>query len=174
MIRSTPALACAFVLCTASLHGQDSKTLVTAQKGLHAMVMNNLVRAAEKMPEDKFAFKATDEVRSFGQLIGHVADAQYMFCSIAMGEEPSRRGIEKSKTTKADLVQAIKDASAFCDKAYEMTDAQATQAVKLFGREMPKLTVLSMKTAHDNEHYGNVVTYMRLNKLVPPSSEPRR
>ena len=62
----------------------------------------------------------------------------------------------------------------FCDKAYEMTDTQATQAVKLFGREMPKLTVLSLKTAHDNEHYGNIVTYMRLNKLVPPSSEPRR
>jgi uncharacterized damage-inducible protein DinB len=91
-----------------------------------------------------------------------------------MGEQPSPRGIEKSKTSKADLVQALKDAVAFCEKAYDITDAQAAQQVKLFGREMPKLTVLSFKTAHDNEHYGNIVTYMRLNKLVPPSSEPRR
>jgi uncharacterized damage-inducible protein DinB len=174
MIRTIAVSACTFVLCTLPAFAQDSRTLVIAQKGLHALVTNNLIRATEKMPEDKFAFKATDEVRSFGQLVGHVADAQYMFCSIAMGEQPSARGIEKSKTSKADLLQALKDATAFCDKAYEMTDAQATQAVKLFGREMPKLTVLSLKTAHDNEHYGNIVTYMRLNKLVPPSSEPRR
>jgi uncharacterized damage-inducible protein DinB len=174
MIRTLAASACAFALCTATVFAQDSKALVAAQKGLHTMVTTNLIRAAEKMPDDKFAFKATDEVRSFGQLIGHVADAQYTFCSIAMGEQPSPRGIEKSKTAKADLVQALKDAVAFCDKAYEMTDAQSSQVVKVFGREMPKLTVLSFKTAHDNEHYGNVVTYMRLNKLVPPSSEPRR
>lgn len=162
------------ILCAASAFAQDSKVLATAQKGLHTMVANNLIRAAEKMPEDKFSFKPTDDVRSFGQIVGHVADAQYTFCSAAMGEQPSPRGIEKGKSSKADLVQALKDAVAFCDKAYDLTDAQAAQPVKFFGREQPKLTVLSFKTAHDDEHYGNLVTYMRLNKLVPPSSEPRR
>jgi uncharacterized damage-inducible protein DinB len=173
MNRLIAASACSIVLCT-TMFAQDSKALVTAQKGLHTMVTNNLIRAAEKMPDDKYAFKATDEVRSFGQLIGHVSDAQYTFCSIAAGQQPSPRGIEKSKTTKAELVQALKDAVAFCEKAYEMTDAQGAEVVKMFGREMPKLTVLSFKTAHDNEHYGNIVTYMRLNKLVPPSSERRQ
>jgi uncharacterized damage-inducible protein DinB len=173
MNQLTAASACALFL-GASMFAQDSKALVSAQKGLHTTVANNLIRAAEKMPEDKYAFKATDEVRSFAQLIGHVSDAQYTFCSIAMGQQPSPRGIEKSKSAKSDLVQALKDAVAFCDKAYDMTDSQGAEVVKVFGREMPKLTVLSFKTAHDNEHYGNIVTYMRLNKLVPPSSEGRR
>ena len=160
--------------CATLALAQDSKVLTTAQKGLHTMVTTNLIRAAEKMPEDKYAFKATDEVRSFGQLVGHVADAQYLFCSPVLGDQPTPRGIEKSKTSKADLVQALRDAAAYCDKAYDLTDTQASQAVKLFGREQPKLTVLSFKTAHDMEHYGNMVTYMRLNKLVPPTSEARR
>lgn len=149
--------------------------LSSGQKGLYASVKNNLVRAAEKMPEENYAFKPTPEVRSFGQIVGHVADAQYTFCSAVLGSENPRPGVEKSKTSKADLVQGLKTAFAYCDKAYDdMTDAQAAQMVKFFGREQAKLTVLSFNTSHNNEHYGNLVTYMRLKGLVPPSSEPRK
>ena len=149
--------------------------LSASTKGLYTMAKNNIVRGAEKMPEENFAYKPTPEVRSFGQLIGHVADANYGFCSAVLGEQAPVRGIEKSKTTKPDLVQALKDSFAYCDKAYDgMTDAAAAQKIKFFGQERPKLTVLNFNNMHDYEHYGNMVTYLRLKGIVPPSSEPRR
>ena len=130
-----------------------------------------IASAVPALAQDNYAFKATPDVRSFGQLIGHVADAQYSFCSAVLGEKNPALGIEKSKTTKADLVQALKDALAYCDKAYDgLTDEQAAQMTKFFGREMPKLTILSFNVAHDNEHYGNIVVYMRLKGHTPPST----
>jgi uncharacterized damage-inducible protein DinB len=143
-------------------------------KGLYNLIKGNLVKAAEKMPEENYAFKPTPEVRSFGQIVGHIADAQYLFCSPVLGQENPKPGIEKSKTTKADLVQALNEAFAYCDKAYDgMIDAHAAEIVKFFGRDFAKLSVLSFNSAHNNEHYGNVVTYMRIKGLVPPSSEGR-
>jgi len=92
-----------------------------------------------------------------------------------LGKPSPAPGVEKSKTTKADLVQAIKDAFAYCDPAYDtLTDAQAGTLVKFFGADQAKATVLAFNTAHDNEHYGNIVTYLRLKGIVPPSSEPRK
>jgi uncharacterized damage-inducible protein DinB len=139
------------------------------------MAKSVILRSADKVPEADYAFKPTDEVRSFGQLVGHVADAQYLFCSAASGEKsPQTESIEKSLKAKGDLVQALKDAFAYCDKVYDgMTDVAAPQAVKLFGRDTPKLGVLAFSNMHDFEHYGNMVTYMRLKHIVPPSSEPR-
>jgi len=150
--------------------------LSTAVKGQYGMAKNVIVRSAEKVPAEDYGFKATDEVRSFGQLVAHVADAQYGFCSAVLGEKsPMTASVEKTKTSKADLVQALKDAFAYCDKAYDdMTDASGAQMVKFFGRETPKLGVLTFSNMHDYEHYGNMVTYMRLKKIVPPSSEPKK
>jgi uncharacterized damage-inducible protein DinB len=168
------ALMAALALAPAAAQNA-ANPLSAGQKGLYTMVANNLVRAAEKMPDDQFSFKPSDDVRSFGQLVGHVADAQYSFCSAVLGEKNPALGIEKGKSAKADLVQALKDGVAYCNKAYDgMTDEQAAQAVKLFGRDQTKLTVLSFNTAHNMEHYGNMVTYMRMKGLVPPSSEGRR
>jgi uncharacterized damage-inducible protein DinB len=124
------------------------------------------------MPEENYAFKPTPDVRSFGQLVGHVADAQYGLCSTAIGEPSPMKGIEKTKTSKADLVAALKDAVAYCNKAFAgMTDAQGSQMVKFMNFNVAKLTVLSINTAHADEHYGNMVTYLRLKNIVPPSSE---
>ena len=149
--------------------------LSAGTKGLYMMAKTNVTRAAEKMPPENYAFKPTDDVRSFGQVVGHVADANYMFCSAVLGEKPPVSGIEKGKTSKDDLVQALKDSFSYCDKAYDgMTDAAAAQMVKFFGQDRAKLTILSFNVIHDYEHYGNIVTYMRLKGLVPPSSEPRK
>lgn len=146
--------------------------ITLSEHGLYSFLSNNAVRAAEKMPEENYSFKPTPEVRSFGQLVGHVADANYMFCAQAAGEPNPAKNIEKTKTSKADLVAAVKDAVAYCNKIYDgMTDASGSEMVK-FGRfNLAKLTLLSLNTAHTNEHYGNMVTYMRLKGLVPPSSE---
>jgi uncharacterized damage-inducible protein DinB len=142
-------------------------------KVAYGRVKNILLRSAEKVPEENYNFKPTDAVRSFGQIVGHVADAQYLFWSIALGENNPAPKIEQSKTAKADLITALKDAFAYCDKAYDgMTDASATQMVKLFGNATPKLDVLTVNNMHNMEHYGNLVTYMRLKNIVPPTSEP--
>ncbi len=146
--------------------------IATSERGFYMIVSGNVVAAAEKMPEENYSFKPTPDVRSFGQLIGHVADAQYLFCGLASGDTPSPKGIEKSKTSKADLVAALKDAVAYCNKAYSnMTDAQGSQMVKFRNYNIARMTVLSLNTAHTDEHYGNIVTYLRLKGIVPPSSE---
>ena len=146
--------------------------ITASEKGLYSFVSSAVIRAAEKMPEANYAFKPTPEVRSFGQLVGHVADASYMFCAKAQGEANPGNNIEKTKTSKADLVASLKDAVAYCNKAFDsMTDAQGSEMVKLFNFQTAKLTVLSLNTAHTDEHYGNMVTYLRIKGIVPPTSE---
>src|SRR5262252_1329673 len=131
-----------------------------------------LLRAAEKMPEENYSFKPADTVRTYGQIIGHLADAQYLFCSTASGEKNPDLKIESSKTSKADLIAALKDGFAYCDKVYaSMTDAEATQTVKFFGNDASKFGLLSLNVGHNMEHYGNLVTYMRIKGIVPPTSE---
>ena len=149
--------------------------LSAGQKVFYGMVSGNVVAAAEKMPEESYNFKPTPEVRSFGELVGHAADAQNMFCAVAGGEKPSMNSIEKTKTSKADLVAAVKEARDVCTKVYtDMTDAKASELVHMMGRDLAKLTVLTVNTAHLNEHYGNMATYMRIRGFVPPSSEPKK
>lgn len=144
----------------------------TFNKFAYERIKGNLVKSAEKMPAENYNFKPTDAVRSYGQIIGHLADAQYMFCSTAMGEKNPGLKIEETKTTKAELVTALKEAISYCDKAYDsMTDASGAQMVKFFNFDMPKLGALTANNMHDMEHYGNLVTYMRMKNIVPPSSE---
>ena len=155
----------------AAAPSQDNP-LSTFNKYTYGHVKDILLRSAEKMPEESYNFKPADTVRSYGQIIGHVADAQYVFCSITLGEKNPALKIEQTKTSKADLIAALKDSFAYCDKAYDgMTDASATQMVKFRGNDAPKLGVLSVNNMHDFEHYGNLVTYMRMKNIVPPSSE---
>jgi uncharacterized damage-inducible protein DinB len=154
------------------LQAQSSDPLSAGAKSLYTMAKNNVLKSAEEMPESGYSFKPTDSVRTFGQLVGHVADGQYEFCSSVVGDDTKAPEVEKSKTTKADLMEGLKTAFAYCDKAYNgLTDAQAASSVKFFGRDMAKLTVLNFNTAHTDEHYGNMVTYLRMKGLVPPSSK---
>jgi uncharacterized damage-inducible protein DinB len=146
--------------------------ITASEKGVYSFVSGAVVGAAQKMPEENYSFKPTPDVRTFGQLVGHVADASYMFCSKAMGEANPAKDIEKTKTSKADLVAAITESVAYCNKAFDgMTDAKGSQMVKLFNFDLAKLTLLSLNTAHADEHYGNMVTYMRIKGIVPPTSE---
>jgi uncharacterized damage-inducible protein DinB len=146
--------------------------ITMSERGVYGFISGAVVSAAQKMPEENYSFKPTPEVRSFGQLVGHVADASYMFCSQASGEANPSKDIEKTKTSKADLVAALKDGVAYCNKAFAgMTDAKGAEMVKMFNFDLAKMTVLSLNTAHTDEHYGNMVTYMRLKGLVPPTSE---
>ena len=146
--------------------------LTSWNKIAYTRVKGIVVRSADKMPEENYSFKPVDTVRSYGQIVGHLADAQYLFCSLALGEKAPGLDIEHTKTSKADLVAALSTAFAYCDKAYDsMTDASAAQTIKLFGNDAPRMSALIVNNMHNMEHYGNLVTYMRMKGIVPPSSE---
>jgi len=143
-----------------------------SEKRVYAMLGGVVIAAAEKMPEENYSFKPTPDVRSFGQLVGHLTDAQYFFCATASGETKPASDAEKTITKKTDLVAALKEAVAYCNKTYAaMTDVKGSQMTKLMNLDMARLTVLAGNFAHDYEHYGNMVTYMRLKGIVPPTSE---
>jgi uncharacterized damage-inducible protein DinB len=176
-MKSHIAILASFAMIAGTAFASDTTTpqnpLSAFNKTVYGGVKNILLRSAEKMPEENYAFKPTDSVRSFGQIIAHVADAQYMFCSITLGEKNPAAKIEQTKTSKADLIAALKDAFTYCDKAYDsLTDASATQTVPLFGGDTPKLGALTANNMHTIEHYGNLVTYLRIKNIVPPTSEP--
>jgi len=153
----------------------QGSALVAFDRKAYGYLKDVLLRSAEKMPEENFNFKPADTVRSFGQILGHVADSQYYFCSKVLGDKDPDPKIEQTKTSKADLIGALKGAFTYCDKAYDgMTETSATQTVKLFGGEdTPKKDVLTINNMHTVEHYGNLVTYLRMKNIVPPSSEQR-
>ena len=142
-------------------------------KGGYERVKKFIIGAAEEMPPADYAFKPSPDVRSFGQLIGHLADASYMFCGAAKKDPktPSKK-IEKTVTDKEALKKALAEAFAYCDAVYaDSKDAALSTPISLFGNDkMLKFQALDINIAHDNEHYGNIVTYLRIKKLVPPSS----
>ncbi len=151
----------------------DLKTASGYARMIQAQLKSNVVKSAEKMPQESYAFKPSHDVRSFGELLGHIANSEYYFCSAMLGEKsPSTVNIEKEKTTKADLTESVKGAFDYCEKAYaSMSDDKAAETVKVGNNERNKLGILNFNNAHTFEHYGNLVTYMRIRGLVPPSSE---
>jgi uncharacterized damage-inducible protein DinB len=151
------------------LQAQDPMSKETKQ--MYTTVKGYILKSADKMPEANYAFKPSPEVRNFGAVLGHLADDQYFFCSAAKGEKKDTK-IEKEVTTKAALVEELNKAFAYCDAAYDsLTDANSAMMMK-FGRgERTMSGILNFNNAHDFEHYGNLITYMRIKGLVPPSSE---
>jgi uncharacterized damage-inducible protein DinB len=146
--------------------------LTSGTKMIYGSSKSYLLKSAEEMPEANYSFKPISTVRSFGELVGHVADGQYEFCGPVAGDSAKHPSVEKSKTSKADLIAALKEGFAYCDKVYDgMTDAHAADTVDFFGHSSAKLTVLNFNNTHNMEHYGNMVTYLRMKGLVPPSSQ---
>ena len=147
--------------------------LTDGNKSLYKGAQQILLRTAENMPEEHYGFKPVETVRTFGQIVGHIADSQYIFCSTILGEKNPGLKIEKTKSSKADLIAALKESFTYCNRAYDaVNDANAADVVKFMGGERPKMTALIINEIHSIEHYGNLVTYMRMKNLVPPTSEP--
>jgi uncharacterized damage-inducible protein DinB len=134
-------------------------------------VQGFVTKSADQMPEADYAFKATPEVRSFGQILGHIADANYMFCSAVLGEANPMPGVEKTKTTKAEITAALKSSYDYCGRAYAIADADTGAKLTLFKQEFTRASALLLNLTHNWEHYGNMVTYLRLKGQVPPSSK---
>ena len=159
-------------LTAAALQAQTAGPMSTELKQMYTGLKTNLIKMAEKMPEENYSFKPTPEIRSFGQLIGHIADSQARTCSSVNGEAKNLGA--SSKTSKADLVAALKESFAICDTAYDaLTDATAGEMVKTARGQRSKLGALAGNVSHSNEEYGYTSVYMRLKGIVPPSSEGR-
>ena len=139
----------------------------------------NLTRSAEVMPEANYAFRPVDTVRTFGEILAHVAGANYVFCSAAKGEPSphAEAAFEKTATTRAQIVKALNDSIAYCDAAYAaLDDRRAGEIVDLpfaMGKGARALPLM-MNTGHLQEHYGNLVTYFRIKGIVPPSSSQQK
>jgi uncharacterized damage-inducible protein DinB len=153
-----------------------SASTASVVKAMHATIQRDLAEAAASMPVEEYSFKPTPQVRSFGELVSHLATANFFFCSQVKGEQMPRdvmAGLQKA-TDKATLLKGLKDSFSFCDGAYDsLTDANFSQLVKMPGAkpsEAARGAVLFFNTTHNNEHYGNIVVYMRLKGRVPPST----
>ena len=140
-------------------------------KALWKSNIGYLNQAANELSESLYAYKPTADVRSFGELFAHIAGSQKMFCAMALGEKaPSEDDVEKVAKTKAAIVAALKESNTYCERAYSLSDESLKPPVDIFGTQHPRFYALLANAAHNGEHYGNIVTYMRMNKLVPPSS----
>jgi len=169
------ALAFGIAMTTATVDAQTAGGVaphVAILKAQAETIRSLVLRTAEKVPENLYAFKPTPEVRSLGALLGHIADGNHLLCGLAdTGKAVFNQSNEK-KTTRADLVAGLKASYAACDKVFAATtDANATTPVDMFGDKQTRLGVLAFNNSHMWEHYGNLVTYMRLKNIVPPSSE---
>lgn len=156
------------LLAGSALHAQ---TPAAELKAFYNGIKTNLTKAAEKMPEDGYSFKASPDVRTFGALIAHVADSQGRTCAaVGGGTAPPSAG---TKTAKADLVAALKASFDICDGVFNsLTDEDATKTIAMGrGGQRTKIGALWGIMAHSDEEYGYLAVYMRLKNIVPPSSE---
>ncbi|HEV2690906.1 MAG TPA: DinB family protein [Bryobacteraceae bacterium] len=172
MNRSSVALL-GLALALAGISRAQSNPVLADARADYRSVRDLVIKSAERMPEESFGFKPTPLVRSFGQIIAHIADDQYNLCAPVKNEtrQASYTEIEETFTAKADLLAALKKAFVYCDGAYDsITDASSTELVKFGKGQRPKLSMLNWNTWHTWEHYGNLVVYLRIKGLVPPSS----
>lgn len=159
------------VATSASAQMTQDEGSVAGVRGVYETVRGYITASADQMPEAKYSFRPTPEVRSFGEIIGHVANAGYLFCAPVRGEKAPGMPDAEKLTSKAELVKALAASFAYCDAAYDIDAEQAGQPLSFFGQKHTKLSVLAFNESHYFEHYGNLVTYMRINGMVPPSSQ---
>lgn len=162
-----------FVLGVASLFAQAQDNPFSSDaRQTYALIKSSLLKAADKMPAEDYSFHTVSEVRTFGQMVAHVADAQFRMCGVVKGETPAANAA--SKTAKADLVAALKASFDYCDPVYEaMTDSAGAAKVRWARWDMSKLGLLNWNISHDNEMYGIMGAFLRIKGIVPPSSEGR-
>jgi len=148
----------------------QTNPVIAEQKTAYTNNKNNLIKAAEKMPEDAYSFKPTPEMEAFGQRMIHIAN-QIGTCSGMTGERKPNPAA--GKTAKADIVAGLKTSFEACDAAWDsMNDKTAMEMVAgRGGQQRSKLSGLIGNTTHNTEMYGYISVYMRLKNVVPPTSD---
>ena len=179
-MRFPASIVCAIALSAPMVHAQQppagsANPISQAIRDSWEGAKRNLKESAEQMPEADYNFKPTDSVRTFGQIIAHVAGASYVYCSAARGEKTPHQedDFEETATTKADIIKVLNESNAYCDAAFTaLTDRTAAEVVAMpfGGKDAGRAAPLIRNIGHLNEHYGNLVTYFRIKGMVPPSS----
>jgi uncharacterized damage-inducible protein DinB len=133
--------------------------------------INDLVLAsAEKMPAEHYGFQATEDVRTFAQILAHIADNQHAACGPTVGRPQPNTTFDRLQS-KEELTKALRESAAVCDLAYGiLTDQNAGFRYFAFNSAYTRYALLVSNLTHNSEHYGNLVTYMRLKGVVPPST----
>ena len=180
------ALGLSFIVIASSTWAQTtpaqakpSPTFAAFLQAQYASIKRYITASAERMPAEHFAFKPVPEVMSYAGLLAHIINVQYGFCTaVKGGPNPANgKGLDKL-TDKAALIPAVKEAFTYCDDAFAgLTNENATEVLTAGSGDNTWQTVraneLTRVIVHANEHYGNLVTYMRIHGIVPPSSAPQ-
>jgi len=163
----------ALLLLTAAISAQQKNAVA---EGLATEAHNhskNMIAAAEAMPADKYAFKASDQQITFGDLISHAASANNTLCAAAAGDKAPETAT-KGTGPKQALVDQLKESFAYCDRAFEKVDASKLgDQVQVLGRTTTKAWVLFHMALDWGVHYSQAATMLRLNGIPPPSAQPR-
>jgi len=173
-LLAAPALAQSGTSQTPAPAPTAGAVLVRIAQGGWAGAKRNIVESADQMAEADYAYKPVDTVRTFGQILAHVADSNYFYCAPSKGEAPPVPDgtLEKTATTKAAIVKALGESVAYCDAVYAaLTATSAAETVKAGDNQIPRVQPLFSNVSHNVEHYGNLVTYFRMKKMVPPSTK---
>jgi uncharacterized damage-inducible protein DinB len=140
--------------------------LTTTLSIFRSNMQDKIMKAADAMPESKYSYRPTKDVRSFGEIVTHVADISYTLCSNVKGE--ATPGTATAKGSKTEIVAYLKGSFDYCDGVYSgFTDAHLNDPANFFGAKTNKMFILTQVGNHDALHYGNLVTYLRLNGLEP-------
>ena len=171
------ALAASNAQAQAPAGAQGGGQKISLSDGLrrsYNTIKTNLTEAAQKFDEASYGYSPSPEIRSFGAQLAHVANSQFNTCAAARGEANPHQGsnLEKTKTTRADIIQALADSFAFCDPAFtSLTDQSALELVRQGQNEIARGSALANLISHSNEEYGILTVYMRTKGMVPPSTE---
>jgi uncharacterized damage-inducible protein DinB len=157
------------LLLTALSSVAGAQGLVADVRANWRTIHNYIVQSARDVPEDKYGWKPTPEVRSFAEQFAHIASNEIAYCAIALGQTPPATDAVKPGT-KAATLAGLDKAGQECEKAYAQTDAAAAGITTMYGNQRSRFRALIVNATHDGEHYGNLITYLRMNKIVPPSS----
>jgi uncharacterized damage-inducible protein DinB len=153
------------------------QTFPTYLQGQYATLKRNIAGSVDKMPAEHFSFKPVPEVMNYAELITHVVETQYGYCSTVKGGTNPGASLNFKVTDKAAVGQLVKDSFAYCDDAFAAVTTENAQEMLTRGsapnqRQLARVNQLTQLIVHGNEHYGNLVTYMRMKGIVPPSSTP--
>lgn len=174
-VRSMMCAAALAVACIpAPVAAQVADPVMESLRPHYERAKEYLLASADQLSDDDLGFRPTAEVRSALALLAHIADSQHFFCSAALGEStPHETHFEREETQRERVIQALRESFGYCDQAYAQSDADVVLQMRAFGGDRPRLSALVLNTTHNWEHYGNIVTYMRIRGKVPPSSQPR-
>src|SRR5688572_30627032 len=149
-------ILCCLLLSAGSVFAQAQSPNEDVRKSFNE-INDWVLKSADMVPADKYSYKPVDTVRTFGQLVAHIADSYNYFCARGAGRQVEWvTPIENGNTDKDTVLPKLKEAIGRCNATYSAANAQ-------FGP-------LMVNVGHTSLHYGNMITYMRMIGLKPRSS----